>query len=521
MMQRPLRMTRSRNSFGKAIGEAVILCALLVEQGCVVGPKYVPPTPQTPVEFKEKAPDGTLWKTAAPRDGALRGKWWEIFGDPELDTLEETLNTSNQSIAQSFQNFMAARAQVREARAGYFPTLTVSPSGTRSRTSGNALGLLGLSSATGSSGGQATGASTASSLSAVNLTSNDFSLPFDVSWEPDLWGKVRNSVREYTNAAQVSAADLANERLTEQANLAVYYFELRGQDSLCDLYDQTIEADKKSLELTLTLRNTGIDNEQSVAEADLTLKQDLAAATQLKIARAQYEHAIAMLIGQPASTFSLPVANLSTPVPAIPVGLPSDLLERRPDVAAAERTMSQANALIGVETAAYYPTLTLSVEAGFQSTSAADWLKWPSRFFSMGPSVAETLFDGGLRRATMAQYIAQYNADVAGYQQTVLTAFQQAEDSLAALRLLQTQLQQQESAVSAAQHYVDLATTRYRTGVDTYLNVLTARSSLLTDQRATVNVRVQQMTNSIQLIEALGGGWDRSTLPTERAISAR
>jgi NodT family efflux transporter outer membrane factor (OMF) lipoprotein len=506
MMKRPLGLT---------------LCVLILVQGCVVGPKYVPPTPPAPAGFKEQAPDGTLWKAATPQDGALRGNWWELFGEPELDTLEEALDVSNQSIAQSLENFMAARAQVREARAGYFPTLTVSPSFTRTRTSANAPGLSGLTSATASSAGQATGASTASSLSAASLTSNEFSLPFDVSWEPDLWGKVRNSVREYANAAQVSAADLANVQLTEQANLAVYYFELRGQDSLIDLYDQTVEADQKSLELTLTRRNTGIDDEQAVAQADLTLKNDLASATQLKIARAQYEHAIAVLIGRPASTFSLGPADLSSPIPTIPVGLPSDLLERRPDVAAAERTMSQANAAIGVATAAYYPTLTLSAEGGFQSTTAAQWLNWPSRFFSLGPSVAETLFDGGLRRATVAQYTAQYNADVAAYQQTVLTAFQQAEDSLAALRLLQTQLQQQESAVAAARHYVDLATTRYRTGVDTYLNLLTARSSFLTAQRAAVNVRVQQMTNSVQLIEALGGGWDSSTLPTERAVSAR
>jgi NodT family efflux transporter outer membrane factor (OMF) lipoprotein len=522
-MQRHVRRKPCWSIVGRDSAEtAAIMCTLVLEQGCVVGPKYVPPSVQAPVEFKEKAPDGTQWKTVAPQDGALRDNWWEIFGEPELNALEDALNASNQSVAQSFQNFMAARAQVREARAGYMPTLTVSPSFTRSRTSPNALGILGQSSGMGTSAGQAAGATATSSANATNLTNNEFSLPFDVSWEPDLWGKVRNSVREYANAVQVSAADLANERLTEQANLAVYYFQLRGQDSLEDLYRQTVEADRKSLELTLTLRDTGIDNDQSVAQATLTLDNDLAAATNLKIARAQYEHAIAALIGRPASAFALPATtSVSTSVPAIPVGLPSDLLERRPDIAAAERTMSQANALIGVETAAFYPTLTLSAEGGFQSTTAAQWLTWPSRFFSLGPSVAETLFDGGLRRATVAQYTAQYNADVAAYQQTVLTAFQQTEDYLAALRLLQTQVDQQQVAVSAAQHYLEIAVTRYRTGVDTYLNVLAAQSSLLIDQQTTVNLHVQQLTDSVQLIEALGGGWNRAALPSAPAVASK
>ena len=522
-MQAINRQTRLKASAAHLNKGLSALCLLMLAQGCVVGPKYVPPTVQAPTHFKEEVgSDGSMWTLALPQDAALRGNWWEIFGEPELNSLEETLNTSNQSIAQSFQNFMAARAQVRQARAGYFPTVTVTPSATRSRTSPNELGLP---SSPAPSSGQGTGTSTTatSSLSSFgtgNLTSNDFSLPFDVSWEPDLWGIVRNSVREYANAAQVSAADLANERLTEQANLAVYYFELRGQDALEELYRQTLEADRKSLELNVTLRNTGVQSDQSVAQADLTLKNDLAAATNLKIARAQYEHAIAMLIGQPASTFALRVASLSTQPPPIPVALPSELLERRPDIAAAERTMSQANALIGVKTAAYYPTLTLSAEGGFQSSTAAQWLTWPSRFFTIGPTLAETLFDGGLRRATVVQYTAQYDADVAAYRQTVLTAFQQTEDYLAALRLLEAQVEQQEAAVAAAQHYLDLAETRYRTGVDTYLNVLAARTSLLSDRQTTVSLRVQQMTNSVQLIEALGGGWSRAELPPEKDVAS-
>jgi NodT family efflux transporter outer membrane factor (OMF) lipoprotein len=483
-----------------------ILCvaSLPLLHGCTVGPKYVRPNFQAPLAFKETAdqvaPDGTTWTAAKPQEAKLRGKWWEIYQEPELNALEDKLNDSNQNIAQAFHNLMAARAQVREARSSYSPTITTTPAYTRSRTSANV-------------GGQVPGN--------TNLNSNNFDLPFDVSWEPDVWGRIRNTVKEYANAAQVSAADLANERLTEQANLAEYYFELRGQDQLIQLYKQTIEAYQKSFDLTRVLGRTGIDNDQAVAEAELNLKTAEAAATNLGISRAQYEHAIALLIGQPASSFSMPSHPLTTAVPAIPLGVPSQLLQRRPDIAAAERTMSQANALIGVETAAFYPSFSISIEGGLESSAIKNWFTWPSRFFSLGPSATQTLFDGGLRRATVAQYKAQYDADVAGYRQTVLTAFQQTEDSLASERILARQLQQQEDVIKAAQHYYDLSVVRYRTGVDSYLNVFTAQSSLLSDQQSQVTLRVQQMTSSVELIEALGGGWDTTQLPSEKVVAAK
>ena len=488
-----------------------VLCfaLLLLLEGCVVGPKYVRPTVQVPPAFKETAdqtaPDGTTWTTAKPQDATLRGKWWEIYQEPELSTLEDKLNDSNQNIAQAFQNLMAARAQVREARANYSPTVTTTPAYTRSRSSAS-LGS-----------GQVAGNASLTS----NNTSNNYDLPFDLSWEPDVWGRIRNTVREYANAAQVSAADLANERLTEQANLAEYYFELRGQDHLIELYKQTIEAYRKSLGLTRVLGRTGIDSGQAVAQAELSLKTAEAAATNLGIARAQYEHAIALLIGQAASSFSMPSHPLTTPVPTIPIGVPSQLLQRRPDIAAAERSMSQANALIGVETAAFYPSFSLSIEGGFESSTFKSWFTWPARFFSLGPSASQTLFDGGLRRATIAQYKAQYEADVASYRQTVLTAFQQTEDSLASERILAKQLQQQQDVVAAAQRYYNLSVVRYRTGVDTYLNVFTAQNSLLSDQQSQVTLRVQQMTSSVQLIEALGGGWDTTQLPSEKEVAAK
>jgi len=484
---------------------ASLMTSLLCLQGCTVGPKYVRPTMQAPPAFKESAPqqsaDGTLWKPVNPQDAALRSNWWEIYQEPELNALEDKLNNSNQNIAQSYQNFMAARAQVRQARASYSPTVTTTPAYTRSRTSANELGGV--------------------SLGSTNLNSNEFDLPFDVSWEPDVWGRIRNTVREYANAAQASAADLANERLTEQANLAVDYFELRGQDSQIDLYKKTIDAYRRSLELTRTLGTTGIDSEQSVAQAETTLKTAEATATNLGIARAQYEHAIALLIGEPASSFSLPHRPLTTNLPAVPIGLPSDLLQRRPDIAAAERTMSQANALIGVETAAFYPSFSISANGGFESSSVGSWLTWPSKFFSIGPSATETLFDAGLRRATVAQYTAQYNADVAAYRQTVLTAFQQTEDYIATERILGQQIQQQNEAIAAAQHYLDLANIRYKAGVDPYLDVATAETSLLSNQLTEATLRIQQMTSNVQLIEALGGGWDVSQLPSTKSVAAK
>ncbi len=338
-------------------------------------------------------------------------------------------------------------------------------------------------------------------------------MPFDVSWEPDLWGRVRNTVREARYAAQVSAADLENERLTEQAALAEFYFQLRGQDALQDLYNKTTEAQKKSLELTKVLLETGIDSPEDVAQAEVTLANTEATAVGVATNRAIYEHAIAMLIGKPASDFSMPVKVLTTPVPVIPVDIPSKLLQRRPDVAAAERTMAEANALIGVETAAYYPALDLSATGGWEASAISTLFHAPARFWSLGATASETIFDGGLRSSTLRQYNAQFNADVAAYRQTVLTAFQQVEDYVATVRVVSQQIERQRLAVAAAQRFLDIATTRYQTGIDPYLNVITAQTTLLTDQQTEVTLRVSEMTAAVQLIQALGGGWDLNQLP--------
>jgi NodT family efflux transporter outer membrane factor (OMF) lipoprotein len=501
---------------------AAVVTAVTLVAGCVVGPPYVKPEVDTPSAFKEGSPaayagaDAGAWQPARPQDAALKGKWWEVFGEPELNTLEDQLNINNQNIAQFFQNFMAARAQVGIARASYFPTLTAAPSATRTHSSG-ALG----SGVTTTTGGTGTGTSTGSAASTSGSTFNTFQMPFDVSWEPDLFGRIRNSVREARYAAQVSAADLENERLIEQASLAEFYFELRGQDALQDLYYKTIEAQKKSLDLTRVLMETGIDSPEDVAQAEVTLANTEAIAVGVATNRAIFEHAIATLIGKPASDFSMPVKALSTPVPTVPVDIPSQLLQRRPDIAAGERTMAEANALIGVETAAYFPTLDLTASGGWEAAAIKNLFTAPARFWSLGASASETIFDGGLRRATLRQYTAQFNADVAAYRQTVLTAFQQVEDYIATVRVLSQQIERQKAAVAAAQRFLDMATSRYQTGIDPYLNVITAETTLLSDQQTEVTLRVNEMTAAVQLIQALGGGWDTGQLPTAAAVTTQ
>jgi NodT family efflux transporter outer membrane factor (OMF) lipoprotein len=494
----------------KSLACAASIAAMLLG-GCRVGPKYVKPTAPAPPEFKESspaaytnAPSGT-WQPAQPQDAALKGKWWEVFNEPELNALEEQLNINNQNIALYFQNFMAARAQVREARSQYFPTLTGGPSFTRSKTPSTERGSV--------------AGSTSGATSTSGVTSNNFALELDASWAPDLWGRVRNEVREAQYAAQVSAADLENERLTEQAALAELYFEVRGQDALQDLYNQTVDADKKSLELTRTLYQTGIDNDESVAQAEVTLEDAQEVSTGIATNRAIYEHAMATLIGKPASSFSIPVKPLTTPVPAVPVGVPSQLLERRPDIAGAERTMAEANALIGVETAAYYPTLSLTGGGGLESSAISSLFSAPALFWSAGAAASETIFDAGLRKATVAQYTATYNADVANYRQTVLTAFQQVEDYVATLRVTSEQIQQEDTAVKSAQRYLDIATSRYETGLDPYLDVISAQTTLLNDQQTQVTLRMSEMTAAVQLVQALGGGWDVTQLPAASKVT--
>jgi len=466
----------------------------------MVGPKYHRPTAETPAAYKELTPadfkNTEGWKVAQPKDDSLRGKWWELFNDPQLNALEEKVNVSNQNIIAAAESFFAARALVKETRSQFYPTVTTNPAITRQ----------GAPSTFVSGSGSGTGSSSL-------VTFTDFTFPFDATWQPDLFGRIQNTVRSATYGAQASAADLENTRLTVQADVASDYFQLRGQDELKRLLDSTVVAFQQALDLTRALYETGLGNDEAVAQAETQLEATQAQDAALGIQRAQFEHAIAILTGQPASTFSIPIEPIKSRPQAIPFGVPSQLLERRPDIAAAERLVAQANAQIGIAKAAYFPTITLSAAAGFESTSFAYWLTWPSRFFSLGAAAAETLFDAGLRGATVEQFSAQYDQTVANYRQTVLTAFQQVEDNLASLRILSVEIQYQDTAVKSAERSLSLAEDRYKLGIDPYLNVITAQTSLLSNQETAVNLLIQQMTASVGLIEALGGGWDASQLP--------
>jgi NodT family efflux transporter outer membrane factor (OMF) lipoprotein len=488
-----------------AVGTAI---TTLLLTGCMVGPKYHPPAPSAtatapPIAYKEsptqfQETDG--WKVAQPQDAMLHGKWWEIYNDPELNALEDKLNIDNQNIKQFFENFMTARTLVAEAHSQLLPTVGTTLSYQASQTSSNL---------------------TNSSNANTGKVSSIGSLPFDVSWAPDLWGRVRNTIHEQQYNAQLSEADLENERLLEQASLAAFFFEIRGQDALQQLLNDTVEADKKAVELARARYETGVDQRLSLVEAEATLQAVQSQAINLGVARAQFEHAIAVLVGANPSQFSIPVKPLLTDAPAIPLGMPSALLERRPDVAAAERKLAAANAQIGIAYAAYYPTLTLSATYGYESSNFSHFFNLASKFWSVGPSMSETIYDGGLRRATVNQFITTYNADVATYRQTVLTAFQQVEDSLAAVRLLSQQILQQQQAVASSQEALKLEIARYETGVDPYLNVVTLQTTLLSNQETLASLHVQEMTSSVTLIEALGGGWDLSQLPTPAEVSKK
>ena len=476
------------------------LIGLILFKGCDKAPKYAKPSVATPPAYKELTPDMFKetkdWKFARPNDAVIRGKWWEMFNDAQLNSLEDQLNTANQNIALADANFRVARALIKESRSQYFPTVTTNPSIIVSRQSG-----------------------ATNSNSSAGRQNTVYTLPFDATWEPDFWGRIRNTVVASTSEAQASAADLQNVRLSVEAELAFDYYQLRSLDAEKRLLDTTIAAYQQQLELTRVRFQTGIVSDEDVAQAETLLKTTEAQATDLGIARAQFEHAIAVLTGQPASTFALPVTPSDAQPPAIPVGLPSQLLERRPDIAAAERRVAESNAEIGVTKAAFFPSLTLSATAGLESTSIASWFTWPARFFSLGPTLSQTLFDKGRRKAATEVARAQYDGTVASYRQTVLTAFQEVEDNLAALRILSHELDEQNDAVASSQRALSLSIERYKSGIDSYLSVITAQTTLLNNQRTAVNLQMQQKTASVELIKALGGGWNQTELPTPKQLA--
>ena len=495
---------------GRFMRVGLVMAAIAVLSGCAVGPNYARPPVITPEAYKEL--DG--WKVAEPGDLTLRGTWWETFSDPTLNELENRVSAANLTLAAAEATYRQATALVREARAGFFPTVTIGAGYTRSQVSSTLT-------SSGSNANATAGALTGGVSNTTGRPTNFFQLPIDVSWTPDFWGRVRRTVESNQAAAQASAGDLETARLSLQAELAQDYFQLRTLDAQRKLLDETVAAFEQSLELTRTRYRGGVASQVDVVQAETQLETTRAQAIDVGVQRAQFEHAIAVLTGQPASTFSVPTAPLATPPPAVPVGVPSQLLERRPDIAAAERRMASANAQIGVALAAYYPLITLSASTGFESSSITQLFTWPSRFFSVGPSITQTVIDGGLRRAQTDQARAAYDTSVANYRQTVLTAFQGVEDNLAALRILESEADVQERAVKAAQRSVSLTTSQYRAGTVSYLNVITTQTIALADEVTAVQILGRRMTATILLVQALGGGWNAGELPSAAAVTER
>jgi NodT family efflux transporter outer membrane factor (OMF) lipoprotein len=455
--------------------------------GCAtVGPDYVKPAPFAP-QTKAVLPPSYMeadgWRIAQPNDNVLRGNWWEIYANPELNALEEQVAAANQNIAQAEANFRQAQALVRASRSGYYPAVTGGVSATRSRHSSEVGGLGAY---------------------------NDFLLPIDFSWEIDLWGRVRRTVEASQAGAQASQADLASALLSAQSLLAQDYFQLRTVDAQKKILEDTIEGYRKTFDLTKNRYTGGVASKADVLQAETQLKSTQAQSIDLGVQRAQLSHAMALLVGKPPSAFSIPVAPLVATPPAVPIGVPSDLLERRPDIASAERNVAAANARIGVAEAAFYPNVRLSASAGLEAASLAKWLTWPARFWSVGPAVSEVLFDGGLRRAQTGQARAAYDAQVASYRQTVLTGFQEVEDSLATLRVLEEEAQVQQEALAAARQTVDVVTNQYKSGMVSYLNVIVVQVIALSNEQAALNILSRRMAASVTLVKALGGGWDMS-----------
>jgi NodT family efflux transporter outer membrane factor (OMF) lipoprotein len=474
-------------------GYLPLVCLILTLPACTIGPKYERPEARVPAAYKEAPPasfktaDG--WKAAQPSDEVPRGQWWEVFQELELNALEAQIDISNQTLAVAEAQLRAARAAIGIARSQLFPTVT------------------GTASVEGARQSQNRGRETSSS----SATRADYLLLLDASYEIDVWGRIRRNIEANLASAQASAADLETARLSIHAELAVDYFALRGLDAQRQLLDFTSVAFEKALELTTNRYNAGVASQIEVLQARTQLENTRAQAIDVGVQRAQFEHAIAILLGKPPAELSLPPVPITAIPPAIPVSLPSQLLERRPDIAAAERRMAAANAQIGIAQAAFYPTVTLGSTAGLESSSLANLFSWPSALWSLGASVMEVVFDGGRRQAVTEQTKAAYDATVATYRQTVLTAFQSVEDTLATLRILEEEAAQQAKAVQAAEAALLLAINRYKGGITTYLEVIVAQSAALTAERTAIDLLIRRMAATVQLIKALGGLWGTSS----------
>jgi NodT family efflux transporter outer membrane factor (OMF) lipoprotein len=463
---------------------ALALCAML--SACAVGPDYVRPAVDVGTQYKEGQDDTPGWKPAQPNELADRGAWWQVYQDPVLDDLMQKLDAANLDIAQAEANYRQAQALVRGARSAFFPTVGVGAGVTRS---GN-------------------GSGSGSGVSGSSSVGNTYSLSGTVSWEADIWGSVRRSVEASRAGEQASAADLAAARLSAQSTLAQDYFQLRVLDEQERLLRETVETNERSLQLTINRYNAGVAAKSDVAVARTQLENTRAQWVDLEWQRGQFEHAIAVLIGEPPSKFSLARTPFAQRVPAIPVGLPSQLLERRPDVAGAERRTAQANAQIGVAQAAWFPDLTLSADGGFRSGQFAQWLTAPARFWSIGPALAQTLFDGGLRASQVESARAAYDAQAAAYRQVVLGALREVEDTMIQLRVFAREQEVQRRALEAARESLELTRNQYKQGLVDYLSVAVLENTALSSERTAISLMGNRLVASVQLIAALGGGWN-------------
>ncbi len=475
-----------------------LLALLAASTGCMVGPKYKKPSAPVTPAYKEPPPaQYKEWKQATPMAEVIKGKWWEIYHDPALNALEERVAISNQNVLMAEAQYREAKAAIKVARSALFPTVSAIPSATFS-SSGVSSGIT-----TGS------GAVVATKGGVSQL----YTVPVDFTWELDVWGAIRRSVRAAKETAQASAATLENARLSFQAALAEDYFSMHGLDAQRKLLESSVKLYEESLNLTWGRYRAGIASAADVALAQTQLDTTRAQMISVGVQRAAFEHAIAVLTGRPPAELTIPEVAWDTPPPSVPVGLPSQLLERRPDIAAAEREMAAANEQIGIAKAAYYPTVTLGATAGIAASMLGKLFTAPTLFWSLGPMVSETLLDFGRRRGILEEARDAYEAQVANYRQTVLTAFQQVEDNLAGLRILQEQQAAQDQAVAAARNSLELTTAQYNQGLADYLQVITAQTTMLTDQVAAVQVLTSRMVDSVLLVEALGGGWNASELP--------
>jgi NodT family efflux transporter outer membrane factor (OMF) lipoprotein len=489
-------MKRRALQFGLLVSTAGLMVTI---DGCHVGPQYVRPAAPLAPEFKEALPQnfkaGDGWKAVQPSDAQLKGEWWTMFNDSQLNGLETQIDPANQTLKQAEANFQASRAAIRFFRAAQAPTVGVAPSLGAVRDSENQPYF---NKANGNNG------------------VGNFSLPFDLNYEIDLWGRIRRTVTQAREQAQASAADLENARLSLHAELAVDYFNLRSADAQRKLLDETVTAFQNALQLTEDRYNGGAAPLSDVTQARTQLQTAQVQATDVDIQRADFEHAIAVLVGKPPASFSVPRSPVTVAaplIPEIPGALPSQLLERRPDISSEERRMAAANEQIGIAETAFYPTVSLSAIAGFTGTSMVNWFTWPSRFFAVGTTISQTLYDHGRRQANSDIAVAQYDETVASYRQTTLTAFQQVEDSLNALHGLEIEADQQRAATVSSQESVDLFKIRYEGGVDTYLQVIVSQTALLVNERNDIDITRRRLEASVLLIKALGGGWNTSQLP--------